>query len=270
MPLPYILTNSPATKPDADKFMANYYWLFAMLKGSFIFNGGMESWTAGTSFTDPANNTDVADSWKVEKGGTLAPAFALERHAAVVDSGSYCLLITMNTAGSSNSYVRVKQSVVTPARFSDGTMTFGVKVKCSTANKVRISVTDGVTTAYSQYHDGDGSWEKLVASITCASSPAEVTVRVEVTGDFDGDSIFLDSAFLYAIEPAMSEAARQTLEFFGPDQGGVLSLTLLATSAMLLVGQPSAPTPQAGLIYFNSVDQQFYGCKDGSTWSILG
>ncbi len=270
MGLPYILTNSPATKPDADKFMANYYWLFAMLKGSFIFNGGMESWTAGTSFTNPANNTDVADSWKVEKGGTSAPSFSLERHAAVIDSGTYSMIITMNSAGSSNSYAKVKQSVVTPSRFSEATLTFGVKIKCSTANKVRISITDGVTTAYSQYHDGDGTWQKLVVSLTAAASPAEITVRVEVTGDFDGDTIFIDSAFLYAIEAAMSEAARATLEYFGPDQGGILSLTLLAASSILMIGQASAPTPQAGLIYFNSVDQQFYGCKDGSTWSILG
>lgn len=32
----------------------------------------------------------------------------------------------------------------------------------------------------------------------------------------------------------------------------------------------SAPTPQQGMIYFNSTDSQFYGCKDGVTWSILG
>lgn len=32
----------------------------------------------------------------------------------------------------------------------------------------------------------------------------------------------------------------------------------------------SAPTPIAGMIYFNSVDLQFYGCKDGVTWSIIG
>lgn len=32
----------------------------------------------------------------------------------------------------------------------------------------------------------------------------------------------------------------------------------------------SAPSPVAGRIYFNSDDLQFYGCKDGSTWSIIG
>lgn len=32
----------------------------------------------------------------------------------------------------------------------------------------------------------------------------------------------------------------------------------------------SAPAAVAGRIYFNSDDLQFYGCKDGSTWSIIG
>lgn len=32
----------------------------------------------------------------------------------------------------------------------------------------------------------------------------------------------------------------------------------------------SAPAAVAGRIYFNSDDLQFYGCKDGLTWSIIG
>lgn len=30
------------------------------------------------------------------------------------------------------------------------------------------------------------------------------------------------------------------------------------------------PTAKAGRVFFNYTDGQFYGCKDGSTWSILG
>lgn len=39
---------------------------------------------------------------------------------------------------------------------------------------------------------------------------------------------------------------------------------------IILSPQSTAPSPQPGMIYFNSVDNQFYGSKDGSTWNILG
>jgi len=35
-----------------------------------------------------------------------------------------------------------------------------------------------------------------------------------------------------------------------------------------LVPQSTAPAVKQGRLYFNSVDQQLYICKDGITWSI--
>lgn len=268
MTLPYILQNSPAQKPDADKFMANYYWLFAMLKGTFIANGGMESWAAGTSFTNPANGAGLADNWTLEKGGTSGAVADVARSTAQVDTETYSLALAMGTAGSSNSYLRVKQAANSPSRFGGSTLVFGVRVKCATANKVRASVTDGTTVAYSQFHTGDGEWALLIVSLTAVSSPSELTVKLEVTADFDGDTVYADSAFLYAVEPAMTDAARATLEYFGPDQGSVLNVAIMTVASLVLVGTGVAPTPSAGKFWFDSTVPQLYFCKDGSTWSI--
>lgn len=35
-----------------------------------------------------------------------------------------------------------------------------------------------------------------------------------------------------------------------------------------LIPQSTAPALKQGRLYFNSVDQQLYICKDGTTWSI--
>lgn len=269
MPLPYILANGPGNKPDADKIMANYYWLFAMLQGTFIANGGMEAWTAATSFSNPANGAGLADSWSLEKGGTSAATVDISRSSAQTDTGAYSMKILPTAAGSSNSYVKVKQAAVNPTRFASVTVVFGSRVKVATANKVRLSVTDGVTTAYSPYHTGDGTWQTLNVALACDSALAALTVRLEVTTDFDSDPVYADSIFLYAIEAAMPQAARDALYFFGPEAGGVTITSAVLTDTLTLTGRTTAPTAAAGMMYFNSTDQQFYCCKDGTNWSVL-
>lgn len=269
MSFPFVLTNSPATKPDADKFMSNYYWLFAMLKGTFIANGGMESWAAGTSFSNPANAAGLADNWTLEKGGTSAATADVNRSTAQVDSETYSMAVAPSVAGSSNSYLRIKQSVSSASRFGSATLVFGMKVKCATANKVRLSISDGVTTAYSTYHTGDGSWQLLIVSLTCTASPASLTVKLEITSDFSSDTVYLDSAFVYAVEPAMTDDARSFLAYFGPDQGSVLNVATMTVQTLILGGTTVAPTPAAGKFWYDPSVPQLYFCKDGSTWVIV-
>lgn len=271
MTLPYVLVNGPGETPDADKLMANYYWLLAMLKGTFIINGGMEAWAGGTALTNPADGDPLSDSWELEKGGTLsADADVVAQTGAAVDSGLYAMEVRLNTAGSSNSYLRIVQSASEPTRFSGQTVVFGVMVRGNAANKVRLSVTDGATVAYSPYHSGNGEYEMLQVSLACQEVPTEITVKIEITSDFDSDEVQIDSAYLYAIDAGMSETAKGFLEYFGPDQGGALVIGSIAVNTLAFTGQPTAPSsPTPGTVYFNSSDNQFYGWN-GTDWVVLG
>jgi lysophospholipase L1-like esterase len=212
--LPYILANAPGNKPDADKFMANYDWLFSMLHGNFLSNGGMESWSNGTSFPSVASGVAVADGWQTVKTGTTPPVLDIEREATIKDSGTYSLKMVMQTAGSTDSQFSLQQEVATPAMFSSQTMVFSVNVKCATASKLRLMIYDGTTTAYSAYHPGDGQWHRLLVSITCSATPSNLRATISIEpSDFNGDTIYIDSAFLYVIPSMMSEAAKAALVF---------------------------------------------------------
>lgn len=233
-PIPNIITSSPGSYPDAQKYMENWDWVLAMARGNFLGGPGFEGWNGGTSFTNPANGAALADGWTLEKGGTAAATADIAREGTTKDSGSYSKKVAISGAGSSNSYLRVKQSVVNPARFAGQSVVFSARVKVSTVNKVRLSVYDGTTTAYSEYHSGGGAWEKLTVALACSASVSELTVKIEITSDFTGDT-FIDSSFLYAIEATASTEARAALEYFGPaDPLGLLlgALTMNGTLSM--------------------------------------
>jgi hypothetical protein len=268
MSLPYILANNPGNKPDAEKFMANYYWLLAMLKGSFISNGGFEGWAAATSFVNPADGAALADSWKLTKGGTSPASVNFAREATIKDSGSYSNKMSPTVAGSSNSYIRVYQDAPVPARFSSKTMVFGVMVKASVANKCRISVTDGVTESTGSYHSGDGTWQKLTVAITVSSAPVLMRVSIDMTTDFTGD-VYVDSCFLYAIEAAMTLTAQQALEYFGPDQAGTITTGTVTLSEIIFVPQATAPALGVGVMYLDSTFNQLMISKDGLSWTVV-
>lgn len=232
MPLPYIIANGAGSWPDAEKYMANWDWIFAVAKGNFLGGPGFEQWNGGTSFTNPADAASLSDGWTLEKGGTSAATADVTRESSTKDSGAYSMKVNITGAGSSNSYLRIKQSVSNFIRFAGQSVVLGVKIKLSTASKVRVSVTDGVSTAYSSYHTGGGTWQKLIVALACSASISQLTVRIEITSDIT-DAVFIDSAFLYAIQSTMSSTAREALEYFGPDDPISLLLAALTVNGTL-------------------------------------
>lgn len=216
MTFPHILQNAVGSWPDAEKYMANWDWLYAMAKGNFLGGPGFEQWNTGTSFTNPANGASLADGWSLEKGGTGAATADITRESSTKDTGSYSMKVNITGAGSSDSYLRIKQSAANHIRFSGQSVAAGIRVKVGTASKVRLSITDGVSTAYSSYHTGDDTWQKLTVALACSTSISALTVKIEITADFTG-AVYIDSAFLYAIQATMSTTARDALEYFGGD-----------------------------------------------------
>jgi hypothetical protein len=229
--VPFRLLNGPGNWPDADKYMDNWDFLEALAHQNRIGNGGFEAWSAGTPIWNPTNGSGLADGWVLEKGGTTLATADISRDNSVFQSGQYSLKANIISAGSSNSFLKIKQDIVIPARYAGLTVFVGAKVRASNANKVRVSVTDGATTAFSGFHSGDGLFGKLSASLTMGGAPTALTVRLEISPiDFVGP-VNIDSVFLYIIPPQMRQAARDTLDFFPPDDpqfipsiaGGVIS-----------------------------------------------
>ncbi|TXH47773.1 MAG: hypothetical protein E6Q97_26485, partial [Desulfurellales bacterium] len=215
MTMPYRLQNGAGNYPDANKFMSDYDYLEAIAQGNFLLGAGFETWTGGTSFTNPANGTALADNWTLEKGGTSGATANISRESSTIDTGTYSLKVDITGAGSANSYLRLKQSATNPARFKGLHLVFGMKLKVPTASKVRLSITDGVTTQYSSYHTGDGTWQKLTAEITVSSSVTEITVKAEIVSD-SVMAIYADSGFVYLISSQATAAAVAALDFPGP------------------------------------------------------
>lgn len=211
MTIPFRLANGVGNKPDADRWMANYDWLTAILDGNFLLNGGQEVWGT-TSFTNPADAAALSTNWTNVKSGTSAPTVNVTRESATKDTGSYSLKGDITVAGSANSIWGVKQSIANYTRFAGRTVIVGGMVLASTAGKARLKITDGTTTQHTGYHTGGGTFEHLQIPITVGSSPSELTVSLEVTSDFTG-AVYLDSTYVYDIPALMGASAKAALTY---------------------------------------------------------
>jgi hypothetical protein len=233
MTVPNILANGPGNWPDAAKFMDNLDYLDAIGRGTFISNPGFELWTGGTSFVNPADNTAIADRWLWRKSGTTAPIATISRETTNKDTGAYAIKIDVTTAGSSDSIADVQQQNANFILFAGLTVILGARVKASTANKVRLKITDGVTTAYSAYHSGGGGWESLYVTLAVAAAPTLLYSSIELEpADFTGQ-VYADSSFLFIVRPSISSTSKAALAMVPPDPGD-LSNDIAAINASIV------------------------------------
>jgi len=67
-------------------------------------------------------------------------------------------------------------------RLAGHTVTFTVQGYCDTASCLRLSIYDGTTTTYSDYHDGDSAWTEdnapLEVQATIDENPTEITFKI--------------------------------------------------------------------------------------------
>jgi hypothetical protein len=221
--VPIRLANGLGNLPDASKWMDNYDYLSALIAGQFSKNAGMELWTAATSFSNPAHGATVADNWTVLKTGTLGATVDVSRESTIIDSGTYSMKLNITGAGSANSIWDIHQAISNYSQFASETVLVGVKVRASTANKVRCKVYDGVTSAYSTYHTGNSAFQLLTALLPVAAVPTQLTMTLEVNpSDFTG-AVYVDSIFLYVVPSQISTTARAALAYT-PLNAGFLQL----------------------------------------------
>ncbi len=261
--VPTRLANGIGNWPDAAKWMDDYDYLTALIFGNFSLNGGMELWNTATSFSNPADGASVADSWTVAKSGTSSPTVDVSREATLINSGTYSMKLNITGAGSSNSIFNIHQSLTTPARFASETLLLGVRVRASTANKVRCKLYDGVNSSYSTYHTGGSTFELLTASLAVSASPTELTLTVEVNpSDFTG-AVYIDSVFLYVVPSAISTTAKGALAYsplnagFLPLAGGLLTGPLSANNDITITAASKGlvlTTPDGAHTYRIAID----------------
>ena len=160
-------------------------------------NGGFDIWQRGVgSFS--ASTAFGPDRWQllITGGDTLAVS-----QTAVADSGSLYAASCAVVAASATS--RLNQKIENYQMARGRTMSLSVRVKCSVANVVRVSIQDSINgSRYSSYHTGSGNWETLTVSAAPISSAA-LALYVEINFGIGSYTAVVDNAMLiYGATPA--------------------------------------------------------------------
>lgn len=122
--------------------------------------------------------TDSSTLINWTKGGTGT----LTRESTIKVEGSYSAKLT-NTVGNA---VWLYQSISNPKLFAGQKASLYARVNTNTADRVRLSLTDGVTTWYSDYHDGTG-WREAesdpwlsIENVTLSTALTALTASIRV------------------------------------------------------------------------------------------
>lgn len=140
-------------------------------------NGNFESWSFGITY--------APDGWYKQADTTILA----DSSSSNKKMGTYGAAITSPNAAQGYIY----QSISDLAYFKGRIVTLGGWVKTSTAARVNLYITDGITYVISPYHTGSGSWEFLTVPFAVSGSATELTVfgiiyvaGTQITAYFDG------------------------------------------------------------------------------------
>ena len=134
-------------------------------------NSGFEAWTAG-----------LPDYWTLTgQGAAVAP------DTATVKGGATSAMVTRSGADCT-----LGQAVTPYGDYLGQAFSLGVWVLASSPSQARVSITDGLRTAYSAWHSGSGGWEYLEAELVPSEVASTLSVGLEVAGT-DG-AVYFDSA----------------------------------------------------------------------------
>jgi hypothetical protein len=167
---------------------------------NILVNGGFEVWQRGTSFSNPAEGDFTADKWKATKNGSPTVSVAQDTDE---ESGVYALKLDITVAAGSVQF-GVFQSLENYQEYKGKTITFSASLKTSTASAYRIRITDGISTTYSDYHTGSGSYETLSVTHTVSASATTVATGIGRFGAISVSSCLVDSAMLVVGDNALS------------------------------------------------------------------
>lgn len=227
---------------------------------NYLDNAGFEVWSRGNG---PFNTTGAwtADRWLLTVGAAATTAVS---RTAGVDAGSeFAMAWSQSATGATST---VTQALEKPEKLRGKTITFAMRVKTAYGSAVRLSLTDGTTSANSAYHTGGNSYETLSCSITVSGSATAVTATVQLaiqgqahTGELDNATLAISSVAI-PYEPLSTETEqmrcrrfRQVVEML--ETGRAYDATNTVISATRALSPPmsaqTAPTVTQALDVLN-------------------
>jgi len=135
-------------------------------------------------------NGDPPDDWSLVGAGA-----SVNRDGVTKRINSYSANVTRNGA-----QTRIEQFIANFADYAGLEVTFGAWVKTSLADRVFVSINDGVVETPSSNHPGDGEWHWLSVTQTIADTPTRLRLNCAVwntngTAYFDNAQLIVGSDF---------------------------------------------------------------------------
>lgn len=166
---------SPEGMPaSSGQILAEFGNFFNQLSG-----GSFESWSAGSSA--------APDGWTLSGTGA-----SVAKNTTNVQYETAAVDITNGASNAAYLYqsrtVSSTENVIFRGRF----VTFGCRVKVSTASRVFVRIDDGVLTSDSPYHVGDGAFQTLYVThlVDASATKLECSIRIAtgsaITATADG------------------------------------------------------------------------------------
>jgi hypothetical protein len=172
---------------------------------NIILNGGFEidQQNSGSIYTNPTNGTVTLDDWTVLKSGGTPPSVNIQQVnrstvGAQVDSGDKSMNVVVTVAGTIDAIFSMTQQFPDYLNYVGKTISVSVRIYSNIANVIRLSIDDGVSEVFSQYHPGGGAFQTLSVSKTVSSSAAYLNINAfkMVAGQVTDGSYYVDSCMM--------------------------------------------------------------------------
>jgi len=142
---------------------------------NLLTNGGMEVWQRGAGpITAVSGGAWTADRWLATI--VASDTLSVSRNTANVDAGSGACAACVFTLSGGAGGTFFNQKIEDYLNLRGRTITVSIRVNTSVANAVRVSVYNGSTNTYSNYHTGSGTYETLTATAVVGTGATLVTV----------------------------------------------------------------------------------------------
>lgn len=128
----------------------------------------------------PSGDSSVPAAWSISGTGAAVARSGTGLGDTTRKVGDFCAKLTYGTTTLTFYNDVISTAAMTRLSQIPGTtIGFGMWVKSVVASQARVYVTDGVTTTYTSYHTGDGTWQWL--STTHAISATGTYLRIGIS-----------------------------------------------------------------------------------------
>jgi hypothetical protein len=162
---------------------------------NLLTNGGFEIWQRTVAAVTLYGSTS-ADRWAVYPSGTDTMSVTRQT-AGTPDVGSAACIGCVFVLGSGGGGSLLSQilKAIDGYQFASKTISLSMRVRCSTANAVRVSILDATNGvyAYSAFHSGSGLYETLTVTATLGATCAVTYVSAQFSASC---TAYLDNAML--------------------------------------------------------------------------